>query len=73
MTKNQNARKKRSRKEGIKIVHKIIVAPESVKASHRTAHGPEPERFKISGYANWEDAVKVALHKKKPARGWPKK
>jgi hypothetical protein len=69
MVKNHNARKKRSRKEGIKIVHKIIVAPEPVKASH----GPEPERFKISGYANWEDAVKVALHKKKPARGWPKK
>jgi hypothetical protein len=44
-----------------------------VKAARRTAHGPEPERFKISGYPNWQDAVKVALHKKKPARGWPKR
>jgi hypothetical protein len=36
-------------------------------------HGPEPDRFKIEGYANWEDAVKVALRKKKPKGGWPKR
>jgi hypothetical protein len=35
--------------------------------------GPEPERFKIEGYANWEDAVKVALRKPKPPGGWPKR
>jgi hypothetical protein len=39
----------------------------------RTRHGPEPERFKIEGYANWQDAVKVALRKPKPLGGWPKK
>ncbi|MGA2604483.1 MAG: hypothetical protein ABSG14_09670 [Verrucomicrobiia bacterium] len=44
-----------------------------IKAGRHTAHGPEPQRFKITGYANWEDAVKVALHKKKPKRGWPKR
>ena len=45
-------------------------AEKTVKNSRR---GPEPERFKIDGYANnWKDAVKVALRKKKPARGWPK-
>jgi len=41
-----------------------------VKASQRTAHGPEPERFRIEGYANWEDAVKVALRKPRPPGGW---
>ncbi len=46
---------------------------EPIKGEHRTAKGPEPERFKITGYPNWKDAVKVALHKKKPARGWPKR
>jgi hypothetical protein len=62
-------RKKSSRKEGIKIVHKIIVAPEPGKASH----GPEPERLKITGVKRWEDAVGIAMRKPKPARGWPKK
>jgi hypothetical protein len=38
----------------------------------RTTHGPEPERFKIEGYKNWEDAVEVAMRAKKPAGGWPK-
>ena len=38
----------------------------------RTKRGPEPERFKITGYRNWEDAVKVALQKPKPPEGWPK-
>lgn len=32
--------------------------------------GPVPETVKIQG--NWEDAVKKALTKKKPAEGWPK-
>ncbi len=38
----------------------------------RHTKGPEPERFKIEGYANWQDAVKVALRKPKPPGGWPK-
>jgi hypothetical protein len=38
----------------------------------RTAKGPEPERLKISGVANWEDAVGIAMKKKKPASGWPR-
>ncbi len=38
----------------------------------RTAKGPEPERLKITGVANWEDAVGIAMQKKKPAGGWPK-
>jgi hypothetical protein len=33
--------------------------------------GPKPEMFKIEGMG-WEDAVKKALTKKKPAGGWPK-
>lgn len=43
-----------------------------LEASNARRHGPEPERFKISGYANWGDAVEVALRKQKPKRGWPK-
>jgi hypothetical protein len=47
-----------------------------VKASEpkpkRTTKGPEPERLKIGGVANWEDAVGIAMQKKKPANGWPK-
>jgi hypothetical protein len=39
----------------------------------RTERGPEPERLKVSGFANWEDAVEAALHKPKPRKGWPKK
>ena len=38
----------------------------------RTAKGPEPERLKISGVANWEDAVGIAMQKPKPPGGWPK-
>jgi len=45
---------------------------EPLEASNRGRRGPEPERFKIEGYANWEDAVEVALRKQKPKRGWPK-
>jgi len=44
-----------------------------IKGEHRTAKGPEPERLKITGVKRWEDAVSIALRKKKPARGWPKK
>jgi hypothetical protein len=64
--KRAEARKKITRKEGIKIVHKIIVAPE-------TKMGPEPERLKITGVKRWEEAVAIAMRKPKPARGWPKK
>jgi hypothetical protein len=46
---------------------------EPMKASHRTAKGPEPERLKITGVKRWEDAVSIAVRKKKPANGWPKK
>ncbi len=31
--------------------------------------GPEPERLKIDG--DWEDAVKKAMGRPKPAEGWP--
>ena len=50
------------------------IKPDTVRASEprRTTKGPEPEMFKINGYANWEDAVTVAMKKKKPAGGWPK-
>jgi hypothetical protein len=42
------------------------------RADHRTARGPEPERLKITGVKNWEDAVGVAMRKPKPSGGWPK-
>lgn len=32
--------------------------------------GPRPETLKFEGH--WHDAVKMALHKKRPADGWPK-
>ena len=43
-----------------------------MEASNRGRRGPEPERFKIEGYADWKDAVKDALRKPKPPGGWPK-
>jgi hypothetical protein len=50
-----------------------------IKASHakpiearRTTKGPEPERLKITGVANWEDAVGIAMQKKRPPGGWPR-
>ena len=49
----------------------IVKASEPDKPK-RTAKGPEPERLKITGVANWEDAVGIAVQKKKPADGWPK-
>ena len=39
----------------------------------KTVHGPEPERLKITGVRRWEDAVAIAVRKRKPAKGWPKK
>ena len=39
---------------------------------HRTAKGPEPERFKIEGYGKWEDAAAALVRKQKPPGGWPK-
>jgi uncharacterized protein YggU (UPF0235/DUF167 family) len=57
-------RKKAAVKAGLRdAIHKAI---------KHTAKGPEPERFKITGFKNWEDAVKVALKKPKPKGGWPK-
>lgn len=32
--------------------------------------GPKPDRVKIEG--DWQDAMKKALAKKRPADGWPK-
>jgi hypothetical protein len=32
--------------------------------------GPKPERLKID--MDWEQAVSIAMKKKKPAGGWPK-
>jgi hypothetical protein len=49
----------------------IVKASEPDKPK-RTAKGPEPERLKINGVANWEDAVGIAMQKKKPAGGWPR-
>jgi hypothetical protein len=46
---------------------------EPIKGEHRTTKGPEPERLKITGVKRWDEAVSIAMRKKKPARGWPKK
>ena len=32
--------------------------------------GPDPERLKVEG--DWEEAVKKAMRKKNPPRGWAK-
>ena len=40
------------------------------KNEHGKKPGPEPDRLKIDG--DWEDAVKKALSKPRPAEGWPK-
>jgi hypothetical protein len=39
----------------------------------RTKKGPEPERLKITGVRNWEEAVGIAMQKKKPSGGWAKR
>ena len=36
----------------------------------RVKPGPKPEVLKIEG--DWEEAVKIAMRKKKPKGGWPK-
>jgi hypothetical protein len=38
----------------------------------RTTKGPEPERLKISGYKNWEDAIAPILGRRRPPGGWAK-
>lgn len=50
----------------------IKASDRSAPKPKRTTKGPEPERLKISGVANWEDAVGIAMKKKKPASGWPR-
>ena len=39
----------------------------------RKAHGPEPERLKITGFKKWEDAAAALARAKKPSGGWPKR
>jgi hypothetical protein len=43
-----------------------------LEGSRRTTKGPEPERLKISGFRNWEDAAAKLVRAKKPPGGWPK-
>jgi hypothetical protein len=38
----------------------------------RTTKGPEPERLKITGYANCQDAAAALVRAKRPPGGWPK-
>jgi hypothetical protein len=38
----------------------------------RHTKGPEPERLKVSGYKNWEDAVAPILGKRRPPGAWSK-
>jgi hypothetical protein len=40
--------------------------------SKRITKNQEPERLKITGVADWEDAVGAAMLKKRPPEGWPK-
>ena len=40
--------------------------------SGRTTKGPEPERLKLDGYANWQDAAAAMVRAKRPPGGWPK-
>jgi hypothetical protein len=44
----------------------------ALEASNRHAKGPEPERLKISGYKNWEDAIAPILGKRKSPGAWSK-
>jgi hypothetical protein len=55
-----------------KIENKKLSKQAASLEARRTERGPEPERLKIEGVANWEDAVGIAMQKKKPAGGWPK-
>lgn len=38
----------------------------------RTAKGPDPERLKITGFRNWENAAAALVQAKKPQGGWLK-
>ncbi|MBI1374190.1 MAG: hypothetical protein GC159_15845 [Phycisphaera sp.] len=46
------------------------MSDEPNKEDRKSKPGPDAERFKIEG-VEWEDAVKNAMHKKKPDGGWP--
>jgi hypothetical protein len=61
-------------KEYHKLAAKAAVIKRIDKATElkRTAKGPEPERLKISGYKNWEDAISPILGKRRPPGGWAK-
>ena len=37
----------------------------------RKKPGPNGDRLKIEG--DWKDAMKAAVHKAKPANGWPER
>ena len=41
------------------------------KGGKKGKRGPRPDHLKVEG--NWQDAVKEALGKEKPAEGWPEK
>lgn len=41
-----------------------------MKTQDKKKRGPEGQTVKIEG--DWQDAVKSALAKKRPAGGWPK-
>ena len=75
MAHGRNQSGKDASKEQIKTMKKkptdaIVKASEA--KPHRTAKGPEPERLKITGFRNWENAVSAAMRKPKPPSGWPK-
>jgi len=46
--------------------------PKPPSGMNRTARGPAPERLKITGVKNWEEAVDIAMQKKRPPGGWTK-
>lgn len=41
-------------------------------AKHKKKRGPKPNHLQLDD-ENWENAVKKAIQKKKPKKGWPKK
>lgn len=61
----------KSKKHPAEIATKagLAAATMEVTAMKRTRHGPKPERFKITGYANWEDAVSIGMKKPRPPGG----
>jgi hypothetical protein len=48
----------------------IMKSVDKAMGHNRKAHGPEPERLKITG--DWKAAVGLALRKPRPKSGWPK-